>query len=872
MTLLERDALLARLRASLATARRGRGQLVMVSGEAGIGKTALVDAFEAQLPRGTRVLRGACDPVVPARPFAPISDMANQLGDGLRSALEAADRDRVFARFLAILRGQGSGSVFIFEDLHWADSGTLDLLRVVARRLAEAPVLIIGTYRGHEIDGEHPLRQALGDIPPGLVSDLWVPPLTVVAVASLAAGTGIDAASLHEATGGNPFFVTEVIASGGKALPSTIRDAVGARFARLSPEAQHVLRAAAVLGSRVEPHLIAAVTEAAGAAAGLREALAREMLLDYGDVVGFRHELARRAVLDAVTPADRRRLSGRALAALRSGVASADAIRLAQHAMEAGDTQAIVELAPGAAEQAAGLGAHGEAADYLAIAIALPGETDELTRGELLERYAVACSVSDRIAAARTAEAAALDIWRRLGDRRREGNGLRALATFMWLGGEGDHARQVARAAVDVLEPITPRGHELAQAYAKVAQLVVNSGQDDAAGKRWATLALILAERIGDEPVAVHALTTLALAEIYPGVPIGLEKLEEAVQRAKAAGLLEETIRGLINLVETAHDLKWYDLADRFVDEAVAFLHDHEFELYRHLLSSRIAQLALEQGRWDVAEREARALLTASARSNQVRGRALEVLGRLGARRGEPGTWALLDEAMATVGPGELQEICPLHAARAEAAWLERDHGRAGVEAHAGLQLAIGTAAPFWYSELSFWAWRTGRIEELPEGTAEAYRLHASGNYRAAADAWARIGCPYQRAEALADSADETDLRDALHLLQGLGAKVLAARVSQRLRDLGVGQISRGPRPATRGNPAGLSPREMEVLQLIRLGLRNADMAERLVLSTKTVDHHVSAVLRKLGVPDRAAARREAERLGLEYGEPSRPT
>src|SRR5258705_8948808 len=130
MTLLEREPLLAQLGERLADARRGRGQLVLVSGEAGIGKTTLVDAFEARLPRGTRVLRGACDPVVPARPFAPIGDMANQVGDGLRRALGAADRDRVFERFLEILREQGSGAVVVFEDLHWADSATLDLLRV----------------------------------------------------------------------------------------------------------------------------------------------------------------------------------------------------------------------------------------------------------------------------------------------------------------------------------------------------------------------------------------------------------------------------------------------------------------------------------------------------------------------------------------------------------------------------------------------------------------------------------------------------------------------------------------------------------------------------------------------------------------------
>jgi ATP/maltotriose-dependent transcriptional regulator MalT len=480
--------------------------------------------------------------------------------------------------------------------------------------------------------------------------------------------------------------------------------------------------------------------------------------------------------------------------------------------------------------------------------------------------------MSDRIAAARTAQLSAVDLWRRLGNRLREGDALRALAHHMWLGGEGDRARDVALEAVGVLEPISPGGHELAAAYAKVAQLVTNSGQDDAAAIRWAEAALDLAEQIGDEPVAVHALTTLALPDIYAKPPAGVERLEEALARARKAHLAEDTMRILINLVETAHDMQRYDLADRYAGEAMAFLREHEYELYRHLLSSRMAQLALEQGRWDVAERDAAALLAGSARSSQVRVRALGVLGRIRARRGDAGAWDCLDEAMRLVGMGELQDICPLRAARAEAAWLDGDIERSGDEAMAGFTLATAMGgAPFWYSDLSFWSWRTGRLEQLPDGTWHPYVLHAAADHRGAADAWARIGCPYQQAEALADSNEESDLREALHLLQRLGATVLEARVRDRMRERGVHRVPRGPRASSRANPAGLSSREMEVLRLVGLGLRNADIADRLVLSTKTVDHHVSAVLRKLGVSDRQAARKEAEGLGLQHGDRAAP-
>ena len=866
MVLLEREPMLALLGERLAEMRGGRGRLVLISGEAGLGKTALLDAFTRGLPRGTQVLRGACDPVVPGRAFAPLIDMAAQLRDGLRTALASADRDRVFEQFLAILRAHSPGCVAIFEDLHWADSATLDLLRVVGRRLPTIPVLLVGTYQGHEVVGEHPLRLTLGDLPAHLVSEVEIPPLTVAAVRTLVAGTGLDPAELHGATGGNPFFVTEVIAAGDRTLPSTVRDAVLTRVARLSQEARQVIRAAAVLGPRVEPQLIVAVAAGPAASAGLQECLRRGMLQEQAGVISFRHEIARRAVLDAMAPAERAGLNAVALHHLRSTVTHADVVRLAQHAIESGDGEEIVSLAPRAAEQAAGLGAHGEAADYLAAALSFPSAVNDRTRAELLERHACECSLADRVAAARSAQQEALAIWRRLDDPLREGDGLRALSGYMWLGGEGERARETVESAVGVLEPIVPHGHEMALALATVAQRRLVAAQDDEAAATWARRGLDLAERIGDEPVAIHALTTLAVAEIYQGVPGGWDRLEGALLRARAGGLSDAIARALINLVEAARDFRRYDLADRYVDEAGSFLGDHGFDLYRRLLGSRIAEIALERGRWGLAERQALSLLDERAQSNQVRVRALVVLGRLRARRGEPGAWAALDEAMAIVGPGELQEICPLHAARAEAAWFGGDLVRAGDEAVAGLDVGIRVEAELQQGELAFWAWRAGRIERLPEGGERGYVLHAAGRFREAALAWADIGCPYQQAAALADSEMEADLREALAMLHALGARALGRRVSHRLRGMGARRIPRGPRPSTRSNPAGLSTRELEILVLIREGARNSDITERLVLSPKTVDHHVSAILRKLGVPDREAACHEADWLGLQVG------
>lgn len=165
--------------------------------------------------------------------------------------------------------------------------------------------------------------------------------------------------------------------------------------------------------------------------------------------------------------------------------------------------------------------------------------------------------------------------------------------------------------------------------------------------------------------------------------------------------------------------------------------------------------------------------------------------------------------------------------------------------------------------ELAYWRWQAGILEEIPPGAAEPYALRIAGDWAQAAEFWTQIGCPYEAALALAEADDDDQLRRALEELHTLGARPAAAIIARRLRKRGARGLPRGPRPATRRNPANLTPRELEVLALVAQGLRNAEIGERLFLSAKTVDHHVSAILRKLGVRTRGEASAEAVRLGL---------
>jgi DNA-binding CsgD family transcriptional regulator len=241
------------------------------------------------------------------------------------------------------------------------------------------------------------------------------------------------------------------------------------------------------------------------------------------------------------------------------------------------------------------------------------------------------------------------------------------------------------------------------------------------------------------------------------------------------------------------------------------------------------------------------------------------VQGLVRARRGEPDVWPLLDAALAQAAPtGELQQIAPVAAARAEAAWLEGRHRGVAEATDAALELALRCPAPWEIGDLASWRSRAGvSVEMAPTAVARPFALQLSGDGAQAAELWAEIGCPYESALARGDTDDEGVLRRALDELKAMGAAPAAAIVARRLRRRGARGVPRGPRPSSRQNPANLTRRELDVLRLVAEGLRNAEIAERLFLSTKTVDHHVSSILRKLGMRTRGEASAEARRLGL---------
>jgi DNA-binding CsgD family transcriptional regulator len=665
---------------------------------------------------------------------------------------------------------------------------------------------------------------------------------------------------LYRTTAGNPFFVTEVLAAGEGKTPPTVRDAVLARMARVSPSAKTLLEAVAVAPPQAELWLLDAL--ASHAADSLEECLAAGMLAAISGGVAFRHELARIAVEESLPPNAKLALHKKALAALASrSDAAPDVARLAHHAEAAGDAEAVMRFAPEAAVRAASVGAHREAAAQYARALRFAQGLPLEARAALLDHRARECVAIGQFREAITVYQQALECHRQVGDLRKEGDSLRALSWPLWVIGRGNEAEDAAKAAVAVLGQ-RPPGLEVVRAYASLSSLR-RAACDLEGAMAWGTRALEVAQSLDDVEALVQALANIGAAEFVLGVTDGRETLERSLELAQDAGLEERVAAVFCYLARGAADARAHALASSYADAGIEYCSEHDLDGWRPFLIAVRGEMELDQGRWGDAGDSA-ALVLANRGIGLGSVRSLVTLGRLRARRGDPEQWAPLDDALELAEPsGELIRLAPVVAARAEAAWLEGRPDGVGETTGAMFEFAQECGAAWVIGELAYWRWRAGIEEAIPPRSAEPYALQIAGEWRRAADLWAEFGCPYEFALALADADDYETLLRALEELQRLGARPAASIVARRLRERGAHGLPRGPRPGTQQNPANLTSRQVEVLELVAQGLRNADIAARLFLSERTVAHHVSAILRKLEVASRGEASAAAVRLGL---------
>ena len=831
MVLLEREPALSALTEAMAAALGGSGRVVVVSGDAGLGKTALVTTFVAGLEATAHVLWGRCDDLSVPRPLGPLRDALPELESALSAGTSPADlRAHLITKLAA-------PTVLVLEDVHWADDASVDVIAMLGRRIDSLPVLLVLTLRDGDLKPDHPLRVALGGLRAPMSTFVDLAPLSPEAVAMLA-GPGSD--SVHAVTGGNPFFVSELLAARPAAgLPPSIARAVLGRAARLEADARRLLELVSVVPTRTSTGLLDMLIPSWPSAAEQPE---RRGLLQIGAAhVSFRHELARQAIRSSLTGARRRELHGEILGALLA--VDADPADVVHHGEEAGDQEVVAEYALVAGRRAAALDSNSEAFAHLARAAELAGPLQNNDRAALELDLAQAAYAVGRLPAAFAAVGRAAILYRELGDVAAVGRCTRILSRYHWYAGDGASARATAHAAIAILEP-EGESVELARAYSGLSQLAMLSDDDEGA-IAWGDRALTLATRLGDNRTRAHALVNIGSVRIGfdPGESA---TLLEAHAIADAAGDSHEATRALQNL---AYHCMWWvrpEPAQRYARAAVEYARKHEVHTLASYSAVIVAWLQLRAGDWVEAERGARAELGTGLTVPALL--AETVLAELAVRRGDVDAADRLARlADRTMGTGELQRTTPI--LQLEAEWALTQGGLAPVEHFRdvlGTLLAAPGAANS-QSALRVAAWaRTIGLRMPWSGTGPSpYVAMRNGDWATAAEEFGSVGWNYDRALLLSLLDDERSLLEALAGARRLGATPLAGRAARRLRDLGFA-VPRGPRPTTRAHPAGLTARQRQVYELMAGGLTNAEIAERLVIAPKTVEHHVSAVLNKM--------------------------
>ncbi|MFW6010270.1 MAG: ATP-binding protein, partial [Actinomycetota bacterium] len=717
MDLVERDEALAALGSWLGEARAGAGRLALVAGEAGVGKTSLVRAFCDQHADEARVWWGACDALSTPRPLGPLYDIARVARGELSSLMASnASRHERFSGFLEALSWPLQPTIAVFEDVHWADEATRDLLVFVARRVVDVNALVMVTYRDDEVGGDHPLRQLLGSVAPLAVARrLTLSRLSPSAVADLAATRNADGRQVYRVTGGNPFFVTEMLAGVTGEVPDTVSDAVLARAAGLSGSARSVLEAAAVVPDRAEVDLVRSV--GAGDTDAIEECVRAGLLLATGPSLRFRHELARLAVEDSISDTRRPGLHAAVLEHL-SERSEEDPARLAYHAEQAGDRDAVLTHAPVAGERASWLGAHREAAAHYERALAHAAGLEPHVRAELFEAHADECMAIDDEAAALDSYDGSVAAWREVGDPERTASVLARRAYALWGLGRNEKARTSVEDAVGLLES-RPPSLALATAYTYSAHLHMLARQIPPAielGQRAASIA----EDHHDIALLARARNIVGAAQWFVDPDQAEQTLAQALDAAHRSG--DDTIVGVVlrMLGSGSGEVRRYDITEHWLREAIRWCAEHDLDIHGDYCLAWLARTCFELGRWTEADELATDAAGRPSQHAPTRIVALTALGRLRVRRGDTGAEEPLTEAWdLAVTTGDLQRLWPAAAGRAEAAWLAgQPEDIPGLVADT-FELAVRLEQAWPVGELGFWLWRAGELQLPPEGAAQ---------------------------------------------------------------------------------------------------------------------------------------------------------
>jgi tetratricopeptide (TPR) repeat protein len=774
-TLLERDQHLAILeRAVRSMLRTGRGAVVLITGEAGSGKSALTRTFLSRVDDDVVVAAGGCDDLLAPRGLAPFRDMAEGLPD-----LAAALSDDVLPGLLRFVAARPT--VVVVEDVHWADDVTLDAIRYLSRRIAGVPAILLLTFRSEDIDAAHPLRGILGGLPGSYVRRLELPPLSVEAVRRLAGVDTAEAAEIHRITQGNAFFVTEVLDAGGDSVPATVRDAVLSRVGRLPPEARRLAERLAVVPSRAERWLAEAL--APDEPDALVQAERSGVISGGAENVAFRHELARRAIETSMTAGELVQANREVLNVLLRH-SRPEPSRIVHHAERALRGDILARYGPVAADEAQREGAHRQAAETVRVVLEHADDVNSATRARLLTQRAYSLYVVNEYDAALTAAESAVSAASE--DRAVLAEGLMVLSRIAYFARGPMTARAAARRAVDVLEDLRDDGVglaegliELARAYSNLATMGI-VGQPSPDTVRHAERALALADRLHRDDLRTQALCYRGSGRLALGDPRGGDDLEQAIAIGAASSPLETRVRTYVNAAGCAYRAGGFRDAERYVAEGLRLAADGEFASGRYRLRLTSAAVSSSSGAWDEAIAELRELVSGPGTPGVMAVLARSLLARLLARRGDPECRRVLNDAFReATGSDDSYVAGPLAVAQVEVGWLTGS----GVPpaAASAMELAAATGHTAMLGELGAYLRRAGRPVDAPFSVPGPWAAAVAGRWRDAAAGWQALGERYEHAVELASANDDEIARSAgFAMLADLGASATVRALGGR--------------------------------------------------------------------------------------------
>ena len=851
---------------------KSSGAFVLLSGEAGNGKSRLIEEFEVRYRDKADFIWGRCDPFSDSVVLSSILDISGIFSKELREKLNTGvPNHELFHCILDELIDLKSPTVLIFEDMHWADKLSIDLLLFLGRRLSSLKLMILISFREDELKRVHPIFQLISSLPPNLLTRIQLKPLSSKAVAKILNSSEKNTKEIYQLTNGNPLFVTELASVWKEGrdpkIPTSIVDLVKARMTQLDAETMNIVEALSTVPEKIS---VTWFTELSNNHNWTREHLSA--ILETGLLVQqdenclkFKHELLRMAIESQLPMMEKISAHEKFLAIFESSV-NPLITKLVYHASGANLPHKTIHYTLLATKAMEEKGAYREAAKYLRIAMRFVADAEPSIAAELYERWAFNESLTYKISdAVIEAHRQAISLWKAVGETEKVVRNLQYLARLHRYRGEIIESSRLSDQAIKLCQESDEFAMELGIAYALRAQLHMLRDQLVEAIK-WGQMSIDIAKIYKDEETLIHSLNTVGTAKVFSAQSSGEADLKESLQLAIDGGYYEHASRAYNNLAEHAVESRQYDIAESWFKEGISFNIKYNLDLKSHYFLGRQAYLRMEQGEYESAKIIAEGILNIVDISNNARLPALIALTRTSIRiEGSTlDTNRMYREAKSLATQiDEPQNLIAVLIAGIEAAWLSKNEAQYKFVFEELAKIPWANFNPWQYSEIVMWSHRL-RFPlqlDLNRPICKVVQQELDGHVSEAADEWLNIGAPFQAACLLAAKAShqtETQMKKAMEIFTSLGSNAGVNRVTEDAVSVGLSVVEtnliQDKSPLLSRHPLGLTKREQQILKLLITGLSNQDIADELNRSVRTIEHHVSGILSKLNIENRVEA------------------